>query len=249
LAAGPFRVGGLPPKAFLSPAGENKLFPKEARVVKRYALVPLLLAVVGACVGSVGEGAPAPGVQHPYLPLVPGWSWTYEGDEDGVPRREEVNVEHAGRVIDGILCTTVVQRVFLDGALVEETVHWYAEDTDGNVWQFGESSVEIAEDGTRVPGDAWEAGIDGAEASMVLAREPRVGDVYVDAGDGDELLVLSVGATATVPFGTFEGCLEVQESNPEDPDDADLIIYAPGMGIVSESAADSRIELVAAGGP
>ena len=100
-----------------------------------------------------------------------------------------------------------------------------------------------------VLGDAWDAGVDGAEAFMVLAADPRVGDVYVDGGDGDELTVLSLGTTVTVPFGTFEGCLEVQETNPEDPDDEDLIIYAPGVGMVSESAADARIELVEASGP
>jgi hypothetical protein len=202
--------------------------------------------MLAGCEGVAG--AAAPGVQHAFLPLGPGRSWIYEGEAGGVPRREEVRVEPEGRVIDGIPCTTVLQKVFLDGVLVEETLHWYARDSEGNVWQFGESSEEIAEDGTRTAGDAWEAGVDGAEASLVLAREPRVGDVYVDAGDGDEIVVLSVGTTVTVPFGTFEGCLEVLETNPDDPDDEDLIIYAPGMGMVSESAADSRIELVAAEG-
>lgn len=217
--------------------------------MRRFALVPLLLIVLVGCSGATGPEAIAlEGVRHPWLQLVPGRFWSYEGDEGGVPRREEVRVEPQGRVVDGIPCTTVLQHVFLDGVLVEETLHWYAQDSLGNVWQYGESSEEIAADGTRLPGDSWEAGVDGALPRMILPTAPQVGDVY-PAGDGDEFVVLALDAVATVPFGTFEGCLEVLETNPDDPDDADLIIYAPDVGVISESAPDARIELVAAGGP
>ncbi|MEW6747560.1 MAG: hypothetical protein AB1486_32920 [Planctomycetota bacterium] len=33
-------------------------------------------------------------------------------------------------------CTIVVDRVFVDSELIEETFDWFAQDVDGNVWYW-----------------------------------------------------------------------------------------------------------------
>lgn len=190
------------------------------------------------------------GIDHPFMPLAPGTAWSYSGHEDGIPKREEVRVLDGARMILGVPCTAAEEQVFLDGALVELTTHYLAQDTEGNVWRFGEQSIEFGDGLPVMTEDSWEAGVDGALPWMTLSADPQVGDVFTSDGqDGaiDESTVLAVDATATVPAGVFAGCLEVEETNAEDPEDKDRILYAPGVGLVSEDNPAGRIELVSFG--
>lgn len=205
-----------------------------------------------------GESAELPGpspaayvpvVDHNFFPLLPGSHWTLEGDEDGLPKREEVRVLDQSHLILGIPCTAVVEDVFVDGELTETTTQWFAQDTDGNVWLFGEESLEYA-GGPPVPTeDSWRAGVGGKRAWIFLAAAPEVGDIYAgNRGDGwDQNEVLSVNAFAAVPFGAFPGCLDVEETNPDDPEDMDRILYGPGVGRVSEESASGAVRLTSFG--
>jgi hypothetical protein len=185
------------------------------------------------------------GVDHPYFPMTPGTLWIYEGEADGHLRRDEVRILEQTRDITGIACTTVLQGVFLDGELSEVTTEWYAQDREGNVWKLGEESLEFNGERFATTADSWVAGEDGARPWMVFAAAPRVGDLYVGSRPHgqDELEVLSLTETVTVPAGTFEGCLQVLE-NADEPDDTDLIIYAPGVGLVSEQSTTGQIDLI-----
>jgi hypothetical protein len=190
------------------------------------------------------------GIDHSYMPLVPGTVWSYAGHEEGVPKREEVTVLDGAHMILGVPCTAVQEQVFLDGDLVELTTHYLVEDTEGNVWRFGEQSIEFGDGLPVITEDSWEAGVDGALPWLTLSADPQVGDAFVSNGrDGsiEETTILAVDATASVPAGVFQGCLEVQETNAEDPEDTDRILYAPGVGLVSEDSPTGRIELVSFG--
>lgn len=182
-------------------------------------------------------------VDHHYMPLVPGSVWSYVGHEDGIPKREEVRVLEDTRLVFGVPCSAVVEEIFLEDELVEMTTHFLASDALGNVWRFGEESIEFEDGVPVVSEDSWEAGVDGALPWITLSADPVVGDVFSDGGN-EEATVLAVDATAGVPAGVFEGCLEVEETNPEDPEDRDRIIYAPDVGLVSEESPNGRIDLV-----
>jgi hypothetical protein len=250
--------------------------------VKRYALIPLLLAVAlagcefdeddetsllvgdtntgnptGTLPGNPPEVVPVPSaptepdayeadIDNPYLPMIPGTVRIYEGDDDGHFRRDVVRILHETRVIEGVTCTEMYQEVYRDGELAEATSHWYAQDRDGNVWVYGEDSLEY-EDGHAVTSeDSWLAGVGGMRPWMVLAGDPQVGDVYLGANPTgrEQVQVLSVNDSTSVPAGRFENCVAVEESDPDDPEDVDLIIYGPGAGMVSEESPAGRIELV-----
>ena len=45
-------------------------------------------------------------------------------------------------MIDGVRTRVVFDRLFLDGTLAERTYDYYAQDDDGNVWYFGEDTVD-----------------------------------------------------------------------------------------------------------
>jgi len=182
-------------------------------------------------------------VEHAYMPLMPGSHWSYVGDEDGLPKREEVRVLAEPRMVFGVPCTAVVEHIFVEGELTEMTTHYLAQDILGNVWRFGEQSIEFEDGQGTITEDSWEAGVAGALPWITLSADPQVGDIFSDGGN-EEATVLAVDATALAPAGMFQGCLEVEETNPEDPEDKDRIIYAPGVGLVSEESPTGRIDLV-----
>ncbi|MEO5704436.1 MAG: hypothetical protein ABIZ52_04235, partial [Candidatus Limnocylindrales bacterium] len=97
-------------------------------------------------------------VDHPFLPLKRGTRFVFEGDE-----RIEVTVLPETKLILGVATTVLRDQVFIDGVLEEDTLDWYAQDRDGNVWYFGEKTAELDKDGkvTSTAG-SWEGGVDAA---------------------------------------------------------------------------------------
>lgn len=184
------------------------------------------------------------GVDHPLFPLEPGILRVYEGDAEGEHRRDDVRTLATKRLLEGVDCTPVLQEVYLDGVHSETTTEWYAQDAQGNVWKFGEHSAELDEGEWVVSDDSWLAGVDGARPWLILAATPELGDRYVgNAADGqDELIVIGVNETVSVPAGEFLSCIRLHE-NPDDPKDTDVILVGPGAGLVSEQSSDGTILL------
>ncbi|MGH2697230.1 MAG: hypothetical protein ACRDIW_09585, partial [Actinomycetota bacterium] len=101
-------------------------------------------------------------IDNPYLPLPVGRTLVYEGVSDGQRERIEVTVTDRTREVMGVTTIVVRDRAFVEGALVEDTFDWFAQDRWGNVWYFGEETAEY-EDGEVVSrAGSWEAGVDGA---------------------------------------------------------------------------------------
>jgi len=82
-------------------------------------------------------------VDNPWFPLPPGTVWVYRGVKNGQPSRDVVRVLDATRVIDGVPCTAVSDRLFLRGRLGERTTDWYAQDESGTVRYYGEATAEL----------------------------------------------------------------------------------------------------------
>ncbi len=79
-------------------------------------------------------------IDNPWLPLVPGSEWVYESVGTD-PETITVTVTDETREVQGVT-TTVVHDVVTgpDGEVIEDTFDWYAQDTAGNVWYFGEAT-------------------------------------------------------------------------------------------------------------
>src|SRR5262245_43703144 len=79
-------------------------------------------------------------IDNPYFPMPEGATLVYTGSEDGEPidaRFEHAN-EGLGPVIFGVQTFVQHDREYEDGLLIEDTFDYFAQDTDGNVWYFGE---------------------------------------------------------------------------------------------------------------
>jgi hypothetical protein len=207
----------------------------------------------------IAPEAIVPATANPYFPLIAGTQWIYEGDtEEGletitVTVTDSVkSIEYppgSDQYIDCVVVRDVVER---DGELVEDTDDWYAQDTNGNIWYFGEISKNY-EDGELVDIEgSWKAGQDGAIPGITMLAEPQPGDLYRQEyalGDAEDMatVVSRAEETVEVPFGQFsEDILKTGEFTPIEPDVYEFKYYAPGIGMVLEVNPETgeRVELV-----
>jgi hypothetical protein len=225
----------------------------------RYSLVLLVVVAAAGC-GSESQSLPhgaepanleaadfVERIDNPYWPMAPGSRWVYR--EDG--QRVEVTVTDRTKEILGIRATVVHDVVTEDGELVEDTDDWYAQDKDGNVWYLGEATKEYENGKVKTTEGSWEAGVDGAEAGILLPGEPEVGMAYRqeyykgEAEDRGE--ILSLEEKVEVPFGSFEGVLMTRDTTPLEPDVVEHKFYARGLGpvlAIGISGGSGREELV-----
>lgn len=190
-------------------------------------------------------------IDNRYLPLAPGSRWIYEGVDDGEPVRIEIEVTDQSKQVMGIDAVVVHALEYEDGELVEDTLDWYAQDVDGNVWYLGEDSREI-EDGEVVSTEgSWESGVDGALPGILMLSEPTVSQAYRQEyyeGEAEDLgEVIETGNQQTVPAGDFDEIVVVREWTPLEPDVVENKYHAPGVGVVLElvtEGGDGRVELI-----
>jgi hypothetical protein len=190
------------------------------------------------------------GVNNPFFPLRPGTTLVSEGATPDGFEHDEFAVTRATRVIDGVTCIEVRDRVWLDGELAEDTLDWFAQDRAGNVWYFGENTHEL-EDGliTTIDG-SFLAGVDGAKPGIVMKAHPAVGDFYLQEFDlanaEDQAGTIALGETVRVRAGRFTGCLESEETTPLEPEANEHKFYAPGVGniLTVDTVTGARTELV-----
>lgn len=190
-------------------------------------------------------------IDNRYFPLMPGTAFIYQGGTKGGIERNEVYVTHQTKQILGVICTEVRDRVSVDGKLVEETLDWYAQDKDGNVWCFGEEAKEY-ENGVVVSTEgSWEAGIDGAKPGIIMEANPQIGGSYRQEyykGKAEDMAtVLSLNESVSVPYGSFKNCLKTKDFTPLEPGIIENKYYSAGVGVVLtimvEGGAE-RVELV-----
>ena len=220
------------------------------------ALTLLFLAGCGSDSTSLPQGSEPsklePGdfvseVDNPYWPMTPGSTWVYR--EDG--QRVEVTVTDRKQQIVGIPATVVHDVVTEDGARVEDTWDWYAQDKDGNVWYLGEDTKEYENGKLKSTEGSWQAGVDGAEAGVVVPAKPEVGMTYRQEyyrGEAEDAArVLSVDERAQVPFGRFTDVLMTKDYTPLEPRILEHKFYAKSVGPVlalTVSGGSGREELI-----
>ncbi len=173
-------------------------------------------------------------IDNPYFPLVPGTTFIYGGQTSQGPSRVEFAVTHNTRVIDGVTCVEVHDSVFTSGALTEDTLDWFAQDKDGNVWYFGENTAELVDGLITTIDGTFMAGVNGDKPGIIMKAHPAVGDFYRQefslANAEDFAETLSITESVTVRYGSFNHCLKSQETTPLETSLLEHKFYAPGVG-------------------
>jgi hypothetical protein len=234
--------------------------------MRRTALSVALLAVLAAC-GSAPPKSPPSGVDglviptptpdpadfvatisNPWLPFAPGSTWVYRTTSSDGNQTDTVTVLDRTKVVAGVTAT-VVHDVATDahGTVLEDTYDWYAQDTAGNVWYFGEDTTAY-EDGKSDKTGSWEAGVDGGQAGIVMLARPRLGDGYqqelLKGTAEDRARILSLTQAVTVPAGSWTGVLQTEDTTPLEPDVIERKYYTEGVGSIREEDVSGGDEVV-----
>ena len=177
------------------------------------------------------------GIDNPYWPMTPGSRWVYhETDAEGVVTRNVVTVTDRVEPIIGVPAHVVHDVATEDGRVVEDTYDWYAQDTDGNVWYFGEDTTAYEEGKPPSKEGSWRAGVDGALPGVAVPADPEVGLRYRQeylAGEAEDAgEVLSVDERVRVPAGSYSGVLQTKDTTPLEPALVEQKYYAKGVGPV-----------------
>jgi hypothetical protein len=189
-------------------------------------------------------------IDNPWYPLQPGTRYVYIGTKDGQPSRDVLTVTHQTRVIDGVTCVVVHDRLYLRGRLGERTTDYYTQDSRGNVWYFGEKTAELDRNGhiTNTTG-TWMTGVDGAQPGIYMPAHPRLGQSarqeYYKGQAEDHFKVIGLFHPVAVSAGT--NTLLTQEWTPLEPGTIDHKLYVRGIGTVleqTEKGGSERAELI-----
>jgi hypothetical protein len=176
-------------------------------------------------------------IDNPYMPLLPGARWRYEGTIDGERERVTVEVTSERRTIMGISAVVVRDSVLDDaGEPIEITDDWFAQDRAGNVWYLGEASRDYENGKAGSTAGSWEAGRDGARPGVVMRAAPAPGDAYRQEylkGEAEDMAqVLRVGGSVRIGLGAYDRVVVIKEWTPLEPGVVEEKSYAPGVGMV-----------------
>jgi hypothetical protein len=194
---------------------------------------------------SFVPGAP---IDNPYFPLNQPLRRIYVAQAvgGGDPVNERFVQSNIGRglTILGVPTEAQLDRAFEDGLLVEETFDYFAQDTVGNVWYFGEDVTEFVYDdqGNLIETNhdgSWRAGVNGAKPGFALPVDQTIGFNYFQEfapADNalDEATTLATGLTLPTAFGTLSDVIKVLETSQLEPGVFEAKYYAPGIGLVLE---------------
>ena len=192
-------------------------------------------------------------IDNPYSGFKAGTRTVFHELEDGECKVNDVvvtdNAKHDfhGNYA-GLSARAVTDRVYDDaqcngtrGLLLEDTTDWYGQDKRGNVWYFGEATVEYTYDknGQRIDADtegSWVAGERDAKAGIVMYANPVVGQYYRQEYEPgvaeDAASVRRVGISVGTGLGGFTGCVETRETTALSPGDVEYKQYCRNIGLV-----------------
>ena len=192
-------------------------------------------------------------IDNPYWPMRPGTRWvSRETAPDGTRQKVVVRVTHrTRRIANGVTARVVRDTVTERGRLVEDTRDWYAQDAAGNVWYLGERTAEYEHGRVVSTEGSFEAGVDGAQAGVVVPADPVPGMKYRQewyAGHAeDRASVVSVDEQVAVPAGHYRRVLFTRETNPLEPRAVEYKFLARGVGpvlAIEISGGSAREELL-----
>ena len=179
-------------------------------------------------------------VTNPWFPLHPGDRYVYRGSEDGDHTRDVMIATYRTRVVDGVVCRVVLDRVWTNGVLGERTRDYYAQTKAGTVWYFGERTAELDRHGHVTSREgSFLSGVDGAEAGVFMKAHPRVGPSYYQEyypGHAlDAFTVLRRDGHVVVPYVSSHRALLTRETTALEPGVVDHKYYVRGIGTVREA--------------
>jgi hypothetical protein len=192
-------------------------------------------------------------ITNGYWPMKPGTRWTYRNVEHGNPPQDiqVVVTTTTKKLANGIMARVVRDTARSKGQITEDTMDYYAQDSQGNLWYMGEQTAEFENGKVASREGSWEAGAKGAMPGVLLPSQPQVGQKYRqeykkgEAEDNGE--VLAVGELVQVKAGLYRQTLVTMDTSNVEKTAVEFKFYAPNVGpllALDVSGGASREELV-----
>jgi hypothetical protein len=185
-------------------------------------------------------------VTNQYFPLDPGTTCNYATPDGSETMTFEVT--RRTKTVMGVTTVVVIETHHEDGQLVEVSENWFAQDSDGNVWYFGEFSQTYENGVPTTTEGSWEAGVNGALPGIIMQADPQHGQTYFQefAPDvaTDMAMVLTTSDIVTVPAGTYTNVLRTKEWTPLETATVEHKYYAPNVGLIQEQDGSSLLQLI-----
>lgn len=201
---------------------------------------------------------------NPYFPLTIGNQWKYRGGDE----LNVIQILNQTKLIDGVTCVVVRDKVFSGGSLVENTDDWFAQNLDKNVWYCGEE----VKDFEVFPGDkpmrpelvsidgSFKAGRNRDKPGIIFLASPKKDDVYTEefslANAEDVTVVLSTNYSfgknpeldQFVPQQLVDkfcsgNCIVTKNFSLLEPDIFARKYYARGIGLILEVEPDQQLAI------
>jgi hypothetical protein len=234
-----------------APSATDPTIPLESRPASTSSVGSKL--PTGADLVSLDPANFSADITNPYWPMNPGTRWTYRSVEAGEPPQEVVIVvtKATKKLANGVTARVVRDTARSEGQIIEDTLDWYAQDAEGNVWYMGEQTAEFEKGKIVSRAGSWEAGADGAQPGIMLPAQPQVGQKYRqeykkgEAEDNGE--VLAANHLVEVEAGPYKDALVTMDTSSIEPDVVEYKFYAPGVGpllALDISGGASREELI-----
>lgn len=148
-----------------------------------------------------------------------------------------VKVTHKTQTIaNGVTARVITDVATEHGKKTESTDDWYAQDSKGNIWYFGEKTAEYHNGKVTSRAGSFEAGVDGAQAGVAVPADPVPGlsyrQEYLKGQAEDKGAVVTVGQEhVEVPFGFVRtNVLMTRDLVPLEPHVQELKFYGRGVG-------------------
>ena len=189
---------------------------------------------------AIDPAAFSPNVINPWYPLIPGTVFVYAGVKDGKAALDIYAPSARTKRIDGVTTRVVEDRLFLNNHLAERTTDYYAQDKCGNVWYFGEDTVEVSPSGrVTTPAGSFHAGVRGAQPGVYMQANPQIGrefrQEWLRGQAEDQFRASSYSARTKVPYGHFSHLLKTTETSALEPGIIGIKLYRKGVGELLES--------------
>jgi hypothetical protein len=211
--------------------------PAEARLATPKATASPTVALPSGSTPAELEAADfSTDITNRYWPMKPGTRWTYREvrDDGSVSEGVVVVTTRTKKIANGVSARVVRDTARENGTIIEDTNDWYAQDTTGNVWYLGEDTAEVKKGKIGSRAGSWEAGVDGAQAGVIVPAGPRPGmryrQEYYKGQAEDNGEVLSTGELVQAPAGRYPNCLLTKDTSSTDVTSWEYKLYALDVG-------------------
>lgn len=189
-------------------------------------------------------------IDNKYFSLSKGRELTYQGQTPDGIEKIVISIPGDTKEIMGVTTLLYLDKVWIDGELVEDTIDYLAQDQEGNVWYFGEEVNNYVDGKLSDHAGSWIAGEDGALPGIWIKSKHTVNDTYKQEyyqGKAEDMrTVVSVMETVKIKLGDYTDCVNMYDWTPLDPEAKENKFYCPELGVMvlETKPTGERVELI-----